>query len=321
MKAVFYRRYGDASVLEYGELPIPKMALDGVLLDVKAAAVNPIDWKAREGYLDPFADVVFPIVPGADVSGVVREIGVGVNEFAVGDEVVGCVREDYLSRGSFAQVMPAPVRALAIKPPNLGWAEAAAMPLAALTSYQALVRVLDVQRGETVLIHGAAGGVGAVAVQIAVHLGARVIGTASERNHEFLRELGAEPVNYTVGLADSVRATAPDGVDVLLDAVGKRIGRTVLPLLAPHGRFASVVDPKARELGGSYVFTRPDTGDLPVVAALAAKGVFRVPVGAIFPLPDAAQAHLLSQGGHARGKVVVAVDEAACREENPYNER
>ena len=273
MKAIFYRRFGDADVLEYGDLPAPTVGPDGVLLKVKAASVNPADWKSREGYLAPMMDAVFPVVPGWDVAGVVERTGLGVTEFAPGDEVMGYVREDFLSRGSFAEYMAPPVRSLARKPANLSWAEAAGLPLAGVAAYQALVHALHVVPGETVLVHGAAGGVGCLAVQLARSLGAgRVVGTASEHNHEFLRSLGAEPVSYRKGLTESVQRLVPGGVDVVLDAVGKRTLRTLSPLLREGGRFASVVDPTVRPAGGAYVFARPVAADLAALAELAERG-------------------------------------------------
>ncbi|WP_024805006.1 NADP-dependent oxidoreductase [Nocardia sp. BMG51109] len=310
MKAVFYHRFGDADVLEYGDLPEPKMGLDSVKIRVKAAAVNPVDWKAREGYLDTVCDTMFPVVPGCDFAGVVVDVGLGVTEFVAGDEVIGFQRDDYLSHGTFGDIAVVPTRAVAHKPPGLDWLESAALPLAGITAYQAVVRVLDVRKGQTVLVHAAAGGVGSFAVQIAAHRGARVIGTAGTHNHEFVKSLGAEPVDYRYGLAESVRALASGGVDAVLDAAGKRTVRALGPLLLPGGRLASVVDPKVRSAGGHYVLARPHRPDLEEVAQMAADGVIQVEVSTVFPLSRTAQAHRLSQGGHTRGKIVVIVDES-----------
>ncbi|MER6347562.1 NADP-dependent oxidoreductase [Streptomyces sp. NPDC001595] len=308
MKAVYYERHGGAEVLEYGDLPDPALGPDSVLLRVRAAAVNPVDWKGREGYLEGLIDSRFPVVPGWDVAGVVERTGIAVTEYAPGDEVVGYVREDALARGTFAELVAANVRFLARKPPSLSWAEAAGLPLAGLAAYQSLVRVARVAAGETVLVHAAAGGVGSLAVQIAVSLGARVVGTASEHNHDFVRSLGAEPVTYGRGLDERVRALAPDGVDVLLDAVGKKALRTSKGLLKEGGRLVSVVETSVTDQGGTYVFARPDTTDLTALCELAATGRLTVPIAATFPLEKTAEAHRLSQEGHARGKIVVEVD-------------
>lgn len=308
MKAVSYRTYGGPEVLEYGDLPEPKVGPDAVLIKVKAAAVNPVDWKAQLGYLDGLLESVFPVIPGWDVSGVVVRPGVDAVEYQEGDEVIGYVREDFLSRGTFAEYVAAPVRTLARKPANLTFEQAAGLPLAGLTAYQALVKAIRLREGETVLVHAAAGGVGSLAVQIAAHLGARVIGTASERNHGYLRSLGAEPVTYGEGLADRVRELAPDGVQAVLDLVGGD-ALTVSPgLLASGGRLVSIADPAVLGLGGRYFWVRPDAADLTALSELAERGVVGVEVAATFPLEKAADAQRLNAEGHTRGKIVVTVD-------------
>ena len=308
MKAVSYRTYGGPEVLEYGDLPEPKVGPDAVLIKVKAAAVNPVDWKAQLGHLDGLLESVFPVIPGWDVSGVVVRPGVDAVEYQEGDEVIAYVREDFLSRGTFAEYVAAPVRTMARKPANLTFEQAAGLPLAGLTAYQALVKAIRLGEGETVLVHAAAGGVGSLAVQIAVHLGARVIGTASERNHGYLRSLGAEPVTYGEGLADRVRALAPDGVDAVLDLVGGD-ALTVSPdLLATGGRLVSIADGAVLGLGGRYFWVRPDAADLAALSELAERGVVEVEVAATFPLEKAADAQRLNAEGHTRGKVIVTVD-------------
>ncbi|WP_329009937.1 MULTISPECIES: NADP-dependent oxidoreductase [unclassified Streptomyces] len=307
MKAISYRRYGGPEVLEYGELPEPKVGPDQVLIRVRAAAVNPVDWKCREGYLDPILNTVFPVVTGWDVSGVVVRPGASVVEYEEGDEVIGYVREDLLSLGTFAEYIAAPVRTLARKPAAMSFEEAAGLPLAGLTAYQVLVQILNVRRGETVLVHAAAGGVGSLAVQIASHLGARVIGTASERNHAYVRSLGGEPVGYGEGLAERVRGIAPEGVDAVFDTVGGETLKVSAQLLAPGGRLASIADPDVTEYGGRYWFVRPDAEDLTKLARLADQGAVSVHVDRTFPLERTAEAQRLSQEGHARGKIVVTV--------------
>ncbi|MEU1403874.1 NADP-dependent oxidoreductase [Streptomyces sp. NPDC005728] len=308
MKGISYSGYGGPEVLEYGEVRDPKVGPDQVLVKVRAAAVNPVDWKCREGYLDAILDAVFPVVPGWDVSGVVVQPGASVTEFSVGDEVIGYVREDFLSRGTFAEYVAAPVRTLARKPRNLSFEEAAGLPLAGLTAYQVLVKALDVKRSETVLVHAAAGGVGSVAVQIAAHIGARVIGTASEQNHDFVRSLGGEPVTYGEGLVERVRGLAPEGVDAAFDTIGGDTLRTSADLLAPEGRLVSIADPDVVSYGGRYYFVRPDAQDLTHLSELAEQRVVSVHVQDTFPLERAADAHRLSQEGRTRGKIVVTVD-------------
>ncbi|MEU5636258.1 NADP-dependent oxidoreductase [Streptomyces rishiriensis] len=307
MKAISYSRYGGPETLVYGDVREPKVGPDSVLVKVRAAAVNPVDWKCREGHLDPMLDAVFPVVPGWDVSGVVVQLGVSVAEYAVGDEVIGYVREDFLSRGTFAEYVAAPVRTLARKPRHLTWEEAAGLPLTGLTAYQVLTGALQVKRGETVLVHAAAGGVGSMAVQLARHLGARVIGTASEANHDFVRSLGGEPVAHGAGLAERVRGLAPEGVDAAFDTVGGESLKVSANLLAPEGRLVSIADGEVIGYGGRYYWVRPDAEDLTRVAELAEQGVLRVHVSRTFPLERAAEAHRLNEEGRTRGKIVVTV--------------
>ncbi|WP_171171670.1 NADP-dependent oxidoreductase [Streptomyces sp. I05A-00742] len=304
MKAVSYRAYGGPEVLEYGEVPEPKVGPDSVLIGVRAAAVNPVDWKAQAGYLDGQLDAVFPVVPGWDVSGIVVRLGADTPEFQVGDEVIGYVREDFLSRGTFAEFVSAPVRTLARKPVNLTFEQAAGLPLAGLTAYQAL-RAARVGPGDTVLVHAAAGGVGSLAVQLARNVGARVIGTASERNHAFLRSLGAEPITYGDGLVDRFRALAPEGATVVLDLVGGGVIRTSSLITVPGARLVSIADPAVTEMGGRLLWVRPDAADLTSLAHLAERGRLTVEVAEVFPLERAAEAQRRSAEGHTRGKLVV----------------
>ncbi|GHH67389.1 NADP-dependent oxidoreductase [Promicromonospora soli] len=307
MRAITYSRFGSADVLELTEQPDPHIGPDTLVVRVRAASVNPVDWKIREGRLRGLIDTQFPAIPGWDVAGVVEQVGLDTTEFQVGDEVYGYVRKDTVQGGTFAELVAAPVRTLARKPSSLSFEEAAAVPLAGLTAYEAIRRA-GVKDGQTVLVHAAAGGVGAFGVQIAKALGARVIGTASEANHEFLRGLGAEPVTYGDGLADRVRAVAPDGVDVVLDFVGGGVVAAGAEILADGGTIASIADPTARtEHGGHYVWVRPSVAGLDALTALFDAGKLSVELAQVFDLADAADAHRASETGHTRGKVVVRV--------------
>ncbi|MEU6328992.1 NADP-dependent oxidoreductase [Streptomyces sp. NPDC047049] len=306
MKAIIAKSYGGPEVLEYTDRPDPKVGPDSFLIRVKAAGVNPVDWKIVAGYLDPMMDAHFPLTPGWDVAGVVEAVGADATEYAVGDEVIGYVRKDEVQHGTYAELVAAPVRTLARKPASLSWQQAAGLPLAGLTAYQSLKRV-GVRAGETVLVHAAAGGVGSLAVQIAVAQGARVIGTASERNHDFLRSLGAEPVTYGDGLADRARALAPEGVDAAVDFVGGGVVEVSQELLKDRGRVASIADGEVKNKGGHMVWVRPDTADLTALGALADAGKLSVPVEAILPLSEAAEAFRRSMAGRARGKIVLEV--------------
>lgn len=307
MRAITYDRFGGSDVLQLTDRPTPKVGPDSVLVRVRAASVNPVDWKIRAGYLDGLLDTQFPVVPGWDVAGVVEAVGQDATELAVGDEVYGYVRKDWVHGGTFAELVAAPVRTLARKPASLTFEEAAAVPLAGLTAYQSIERA-GVDAGQTALVHAAAGGVGQFAVQILRARGVRVIGTASARNHDHLRTLGAEPVEYGDGLADRVRALAPQGVDLVLDYGSDELVPTTRAVLADGGSVASIVDGAAREeLGGHLVWVRPSTADLDALSRLADDGALRVDVAQVFELADTAAAHDLVAGGHVRGKVVVRV--------------
>ncbi|GAB3556027.1 NADP-dependent oxidoreductase [Arthrobacter tumbae] len=306
MKAVFYSTYGDPGVLEYGDQPEPKVGPDTVLIEVKAASVNPVDWKVMAGYLDGAITAHFPAIPGWDVSGVVLQPGPAVPEFSAGDEVMGYVRMDTVGQGTFAERVAAPVRTLSRKPANLSWAEAATVPLTGLTALQTL-DALDVSSGDTVLIHNGAGGVGTFAIQIARARGARVIASASERNHDFLRELGAEPVTYGDGIAGRVREIAPDGVSAVVDFVGGDDWRASLDVLTRQGRVASIADADAKERGGRYVFVRPVAADLATLADLIEAGEVKPVLAETYPLERAADAFAANMEGHTRGKIAITV--------------
>jgi NADPH:quinone reductase-like Zn-dependent oxidoreductase len=309
VKAIVMSQYGGPGVLKFtADAPEPKVGPDFVLVRAKAAGVNPVDGKIREGDLDRLFQTDFPVIPGWDVAGVVERTGPAVSEFSAGDEVIGYVREDHVGRGTYAELVSAPVRTLGRKPPRLSWTEAAGLPLAGLTAYQALAKALAVTEDDTVLIHAASGGVGSFAVQIAVAKGARVIGTASPRNHDHLRSLGAEPVAYGDGLVGEVRRLAPGGVSAALDLIGGYAVDITPELLTPTARWASIVDPSVTERGGRYVFVRPDPHDLSALASLADDGRLTVPVAKTFPLTEAAEAQRLCAEGHNRGKIVLEID-------------
>jgi NADPH:quinone reductase-like Zn-dependent oxidoreductase len=309
MRAVALTEYGDPDVLSVHELPDPLVGPDSVLIRVRAAGLNPVDYKIRQGHLRGAFPHHTPLIPGWDVAGVVAAVGPAVTAFAEGDEVLGYVRKDHVQHGTYAELVAAPDRTLARKPAALPFEQAGALPLAGLTALQAL-RAVGAGAGDTVLVHAAAGGVGHLAAQLAGALGAtRVIGTASERNHDFVRSLGAEPVTYGDGLVDRVAAlVGGDGkVDVVVDLVP---GGDTLPasakLVRDPARVVSIVDAGGvKALGGRYVFVRPDAEQLAWLAELAGSGALRVEVQRVFPLAEAADAQRLLEEGHVRGKLVL----------------
>jgi len=307
MKAIRIHEAGGPEVLKLEELPRPAPKAGEVLVKVHAAGVNPVDWKVRQNAGKGFGPPL-PQIPGFDIAGVVAEVGADVKGFTAGDKVFG-----YLSLqrgGAYAEYAIALEGELALMPANVSFSEAAAVPLAALTAWQALVDTAKLSEGQAVLVHAAAGGVGHFAVQIAKGLGAHVLATASAKNHEFLKGLGAdEVIDYT---AERFEDKA-QGVDVVLDAVGGDTQARSLGALAPGGILVSIVGapPKAEleRLGvrGVGILVRPDGEQLAEIAKWIESGTLRAEVGAVFPLAEAAKAHELSQGGHARGKIVLQI--------------
>jgi NADPH:quinone reductase-like Zn-dependent oxidoreductase len=310
VKAVALTEYGAPSVLTLQDVPDPVVGPDTVVIDVRAAGVNPVDWKIREGYLRGLFPHHTPLIPGWDAAGVVAEVGPAVVGFAPGDEVFAYARKDSVEFGTYAEKVGVYEPAVAHKPAALDFAEAAAVPLCGLTAVQSL-RSVGVGPGDTVLIHAAAGGVGHLAVQIALAMGAaRVIGTASPRNHDFVRELGAVPLSYGASLVDDVaRVVGGDGkVDAALDYVGGNALAQARAVVRDPARHGAITDARqVRAQGGRYTFVRPSGEDLAYLAQLADAGKLRVEVQQAFPLAEAAEAHRLIQTGHVRGKLVLVV--------------
>jgi NADPH:quinone reductase-like Zn-dependent oxidoreductase len=305
MKAVEYQSFGGADVLRVVDRPEPHVGPDTVVVKVVAASLNPVDYKIREGHLQGLIDTHLPAVPAWDVAGVVVKPGLDTPELVAGDEILAYARKDVVADGTLAEYVAVPVRTAAKKPADLSFEQAAALPLAGLTALQT-VRRSGLGAGSTVLVHAAAGGVGSIAVQLAVHAGARVVGTASAGNHDYLRSIGAEPVAYGEGLVEAARAVAPDGFDVILDYVGGQAIDTAGALLRPGGTVVSITDARARdELGGQYVWVRPDPEGLAELADLVVRGVVRVEIAETFDLDHAADAYRALETGHTRGKIVV----------------
>jgi NADPH:quinone reductase-like Zn-dependent oxidoreductase len=307
MRAAVYDQFGGADVLEVREVDNPPVGPDTVLVRARATSVNPVDWKVREGYLQGAYPHHLPIIPGWDLAGVVEQVGPAVRTgLRPGDEVLGYVRRDDVAHGTAAELVPAPERTLVRKPASLSFEEAASLPLAGLTAWQSLTEVLDVGEGDRVLVHAAAGGVGHLAVQIAVALGAEVVATASPRNHDFLRSLGAtEVLDYSAGPV-SEQLVSP--VDAVLDLVGGPALEDAPKQVRDSARIASIIDPETViSQGGRYVFVRPDRDGLEALTDLVEQGRLRVELAATFALDEIADAHRLSEEGHVRGKVAVTI--------------
>ncbi|MFW2513231.1 NADP-dependent oxidoreductase [Demequina sp. SO4-13] len=307
MRAITYDQFGSADVLEMSEAPEPHIGPDAMVVEVHAVGLNPVDYKIREGYLEGLIDTHLPAIPGWDVSGVVVQPGLDTPEFAVGDEVFAYARADVVSGGTLAERVAVPVRTAAHKPKSISHAQAAAVPLAGLTALQTLRRA-GVTRGTTVLIHGASGGVGTFGVQIAHHLGADVVGTASHGNHDYVCNLGASHLQYGDGLLERAIEARPHGYDAIVDFAGGESLDDTLSLLAPDGVVASIADPRAAtEFGGHYIWVRPDAADLAELGRLIDEGHVRVELAGRYPLAEAGEAYRELERGHVRGKIVVTV--------------
>jgi NADPH:quinone reductase-like Zn-dependent oxidoreductase len=297
MKALQFREYGGPEVLTVAEAPEPHAGPGQVRIRVKAASVNPVDWKILSGAMAQGQPLAGPTYLGNDAAGVVDEVGEGVSDVAVGDDVFGL--------GAATQAELAVLRAFARKPSSLDWSVAAAAGVAAETAIRAL-DLLGVSSGSTVLIDGGAGGVGAVAVQIAVARGATVIATASEANQGYLQEIGAIGVLYGDGMTDRVRAAAPGGVDAVLDVAGKTPLADLVGLVPEPSQVVTIAN---FGVGDSGVrLTTGGEGDPTAAMAEAARLleqndlVIKVQT---FPLERAAEAYTISRQGHVRGKLVL----------------
>ncbi|MFD7323679.1 NADP-dependent oxidoreductase [Streptomyces sp. NPDC059875] len=303
MEAIVYDEFGGPDVLRHETgVAVPEPARGEVRVKVAAVGVNPLDHKRRYGWVEAFYPTTFPAVPGLEFAGTVDALGPDVTGVEVGDEVFG-----WTTTGAYAEYALAEV--FAPKPADLTWEQAASLPVAGETA-QRVLDLLGVVSGETLLLHGAAGVVGSVAVQLAVAAGVTVIGTASEPNHAYLRSLGAIPVTYGDGLADRVRAAAPQGVDAVFDAAGHDTLPVSIELLGgAKERIVTIAATDAEEHGivFSGVSASPDRvrAWITAQARLAAEGRLSVRLAETLPLKEAARAQELSESGHARGKLIL----------------
>jgi len=312
MRAIAVNEWGGRETMRMVDVDPPPVAPDGVLVRVKAAGVNPVDAKVRGGYMAQRLPYHFPVILGWDAAGVVEQAGPAVTWFRPGDKVYGYIRRHHLQFGTYAEYATAPEGFWAHMPPELSFEEAAALPTAALTAHQTL-EALGLRAGESLFLIGGAGGVGHLAIQLATARGARVVATASERNHAFLRELGAEPLDYG---RDDVAGRARDlladsGADAAFDLFGGDTRELAFSVLRQGGRLVSIARPPPEPRTGyevHYIFVRPSGYDLGEhVTPLVAEGRLRPHVEATYPLERAAAAHERLEGGHVRGKLVLTV--------------
>jgi len=302
MKAAFIEQHGGPDVLKYGDLPDPSAGPGEVVIDTVAASVNGADWKVRAGH---YKQTKFPYVLGRDFSGVIGAVGEGVRDFSVGDAVFGVC--DAGQEGAYAEKLAVKAAIVARKPGGLSHVDAAALALTGLTAMSAIEDTLKLQRGETILIQGGAGGVAAFAIQLAKHIGARVITTASAANHAYVRGLGAdEIIDYNA--RDFTKVVAD--CDAVFDTVGGDVAQRSFAVLKPGGRAAFIASgPQAPKPPRDDVTSlRPPVGrarrHLERIAALFQAGAIRAPEIKLYRLSEAADAHRVSEGRHFRGKLV-----------------
>jgi len=313
MKAIAIDGYGDPDKLQLVDMDSPPIAPDQVLVQVRAAGVNPIDWRLRNGSMQKFIPCEFPAILGREVAGVVVEIGNQVTQLAVGDEVYGFLQQSQVKWGSYAELVPADAHKLAHKPAALSFAQAAAVPVAFHTAQQGLFETAGLTAGETVLIHGGAGGVGVMAIQLAVVAGATVIATASPQNHEFLLGLGAETVvdYHHANFGQQLKKDYPAGVDVVFAPYAGQSIQASEPLVGQQTRIiilspnAGPADMQIGPIKSELVVATADGKALESAAELFESGQIKVELAAVLPLADAAKAHQMSELGHTRGKIVL----------------
>ncbi len=308
MSAIRLHTYGGPEVLVKDEVPRPEPAPGEVLVQVHAAGINPLDWKVRQGHARQWLQHHLPLIPGWDVSGVIAAVGPDVVSFKEGDQVFGML--DFKRNGAYAEFVATKTLHLAPKPASLDHIQAAAVPLACSTAWQALFEIADLQSGQTVLIHAAAGGVGHFAVQLAKWQGARVIGTASADNADFLRELGADEV---IDYRSTPFFEKVHDVDVVLDPIGGDTQKQSWQVLKKGGILVATLGITSPETAGQCggraqgVAVHPDSSQLGRIATLIDIDHLKPVVTTVLPLDQAAKAHALSQTGHTRGKIVLQV--------------
>ncbi len=307
MQAVSYHRFGGPEELMLETLPRPVAGPGTVLVRVKAAAVDPVDWKLRSGALQQFMPVPLPMIPGIELAGVVEEIGPGVSGFAVGEAVYAA------TNAANAEYAAVPATSLAPMPRNLSFDQAAAVPVGVLTAWRGLFDQAGLQAGPRVLVQGAAGGVGSFAVQLAHGKGAYVIGTASARNQHYVRDLGADEV---IDYQATPFETVVHDVDIVLDTVGGPVGERSLQVLRPGGLLVTVAgQPPAEQAAAAgrraVPAGRADPAQsgarLQQIGELIESGQLKVAVATVLPLAEVARGHILSQTGHGQGRIVLHV--------------
>jgi NADPH:quinone reductase-like Zn-dependent oxidoreductase len=315
VKAIVIDAFGGPEVLRAEDGPAPGPGENEVLIEVACTGVNPVDWKIREGMLSGMFPHEFPIIPGWDAAGRVKAVGRNVKGFRDGDRVYAYCRKPKVKDGTYAEFVTMDHAAVAPIPENVGFAEAACIPLAGLTAWQSLFDAAKIGEGDKILIHAGAGGVGSLAIQFAKQAGAKVYTTARTANHAYVTSLGADAaIDYTKeSFVEAVRKREPGGIDLVYDAVGGDVQTKSYEVLKEGGRLVSIVNVPSKEearrygVEAAHVFVTPDGGQLRRIGALLERGAVRPPALEEMRLEEAAGAQKRSQAGHVRGKIVLKV--------------
>lgn len=314
MKAIAIQDFGGKENLAVVDLPTPEIAANEVLIEVRYTAVNPVDWKIREGYLKERLPHKFPLIPGWDAAGIIVSVGKNVKNFKPGDEVFAYCRKPVVQWGTYAEYVSFDAENIALKPKNINFAQAAAIPLVSLTAWQSLFDSAKLKKDEVVLVHAGAGGVGGMAVQFAKHIGARILTTTSPSHFDYVKKLGADNViDYKKGFVEQVKQLFPEGIDVVFDCVGGQTLKDSVQILKPNGRLVSIVerlDPALavqKHIQSLYVFVSPNGKELAQIAKLIEENKIAVPKIEEMRLQDAAEAQEKNKQGHTEGKIVLKV--------------
>jgi len=310
MKAAFYNEFGELNQIKVGELDKPEPGEGEVLVRVKSAGVNPVDAAVARGMLKDAIPSKFPVIPGWDLAGVIEERGYSARRFNEGDEIYAYARRPVIQQGTFAEYVVIPESYIALKPESLSMEKSGGVPLTGLTAYQSLFEAGDLKKGETILILGASGGVGSIAIQLAKWKGATVIGVAGSSNQEFMKELGADYViDYSAGdVGESVNKVAPNGVDFIFHCSrGNTLDQTKNQL-KKGGRLISITNRKPKvsdDIKFQYVFVEPNSAQLNHLSEIADSGNLKIHISKTYILDEAKDALKEIETLHSRGKTVI----------------
>ncbi|PRY09955.1 NADPH:quinone reductase-like Zn-dependent oxidoreductase [Pontibacter ummariensis] len=310
MRAATYEEFSGTEKIKVTTTDVPELKEGEVLVRIKAAGVNPVDAAVMQGYLKDFLPYTFPVIPGWDMAGVIEDRGFSARRFKVGEEVYAYARRPMVQHGTFAEYVVVPESYLAKRPENISWEEASGIPLVGLTAYQSLYDAGQLQEGQTVLILGGSGGVGSLGIQLAKEKGATVIGVASQKNHSFMKELGAD---HTIDYKDTdvgaaVKEVSPEGVDLLFDCVSGDTLQQSLKALKSGGKLVSILnhgEDLDKHIDFSYVFVEPNSSQLDHLRELADAGKLKVRVSETYNLDETAEALQQIQTLHTTGKIVI----------------